>query len=398
LLGAGLLFVIGTNIQSGWLLVLSSLLLGAAVAGALLPARMVRGIQVERDAPAEAFCGQEVGVETDVENRARGPKLAVVIEDAYLAPTRVLVPSLRSGEKVRLVTRRIARRRGVYESSAVKVTSSAPLGVATARRSLEVPGRTLVFPEVFDVDRLPISSGLPAPERSARSEPRRGTGAEYLGIREYRAGDSMRHVHWASTARHGTVMVREFEQDLAEALTIVVDTLADAEPSTERGRTPLDACCSIAASVGLAATREGRRLRVVAGVAGELRSIEGVDATGLLTWLAELGRGGGMPLGALLQVLANERRGSGPLLVACPTWEANSADSLVPILGSRASGTGAVVVEIGGERGRASARTLGPSAVERLCARLTGAGVSVTRVGSEGDLAEALRASMRSVG
>ena len=37
LLGAGILFLIGTNVQAGWLYVLAALLLGALAAGLVLP-------------------------------------------------------------------------------------------------------------------------------------------------------------------------------------------------------------------------------------------------------------------------------------------------------------------------------------------------------------------------
>src|SRR5437870_13790172 len=57
--GACLLFLVGTNVQAGWLFVLGSLLLGAALTGFAFPARMVRGLEVERRAPAETFAGDD---------------------------------------------------------------------------------------------------------------------------------------------------------------------------------------------------------------------------------------------------------------------------------------------------------------------------------------------------
>ena len=46
--GSALLFLIVTNVQSGWLFVLSALLLGAAVGGMALPTLMLRGVEVTR--------------------------------------------------------------------------------------------------------------------------------------------------------------------------------------------------------------------------------------------------------------------------------------------------------------------------------------------------------------
>ena len=208
LAGAVLLFVIGTNIQSGWLLVLSSLLLASLVAGSLLPLRTVRRVEVERNAPLQAHQGDRVRVELDVANRDRRPKLPLLVEDDHCSAIRVMTPSLRNGEGVRLSTTRVARRRGVVESSAVRLSSSAPFGVAVARRSIGVAGRTVVYPAVVPLGGFPAAWDAPSADRSTPGADRRGIGAEYLGIREYRMGDSMRHVHWPSDSWLGRLSHR----------------------------------------------------------------------------------------------------------------------------------------------------------------------------------------------
>lgn len=97
--GAAALFGVGTSVQAGWLLVLSSILLGAAVAGLLLPLRMVRDVAVERRGPDEAFQGDDVMVELIVTNRGRPMKLGLEVEDPHVARARVLVPPLGPGER-----------------------------------------------------------------------------------------------------------------------------------------------------------------------------------------------------------------------------------------------------------------------------------------------------------
>jgi hypothetical protein len=48
--------------------------------------------------------------------------------------------------------------------------------------------------------------------------------------REYRHGDPMRRVHWAATARHGELMVRQEESAVSPEATIVVDLRSAAFP------------------------------------------------------------------------------------------------------------------------------------------------------------------------
>src|SRR5262249_47039615 len=58
---------------------------------------------------------------------------------------------------------------------------------------------------------------------AATAAPRAGSGNELFGVREYRPGDSLRRIHWRSSARHGELVVREYEPPGLQTLTIMVD-------------------------------------------------------------------------------------------------------------------------------------------------------------------------------
>jgi uncharacterized protein (DUF58 family) len=45
---------------------------------------------------------------------------------------------------------------------------------------------------------------------------------EPRGVREYASGDSLRHIHWASTAKRGQLLVKEFEAGSHTAASIVI--------------------------------------------------------------------------------------------------------------------------------------------------------------------------------
>jgi uncharacterized protein (DUF58 family) len=340
LFGAILLFVVGTSVQAGWLFVLSSLLLGACVAGAVLPIRAVREVEIERRAPARVSQGEEVAVELAALNRGGGFKLGLEIDDRHVAAVRVALPALGPGDRVVIGTTRRAARRGRNESTAVTVRSAAPFGVGEWRRRVEVPSTTLVCPKVVQLGPLRMVDALPTHEHAIHTAPRRGTGPEYLSIREYRTGDSMRHVHWPSTARHGALMVREFEQERTRRLAIVVDTSADAGEED----TPLDACCSIAASVAFAALGRGRGVRLAASRQGRLDVLARAEPSRILEWLAELRPFGGLPLVDALRGLGPHLRGVETLFVALPTWRANRPEEVVDAAASLSGGVPNVAV------------------------------------------------------
>jgi len=52
---------------------------------------------------------------------------------------------------------------------------------------------------------------------------------EFFAIRNWQAGDNLRHIHWRSTAKIGQPMVRQFDSYAARTLTIAADLHADGD-------------------------------------------------------------------------------------------------------------------------------------------------------------------------
>jgi uncharacterized protein (DUF58 family) len=384
------LFFLGANVQAGWLYVLAAFLLGTLIAGLLLPALMVRRIDVSRSAPAETFQGQAAAVDLTVRDASFGVRLGVVVEDPHLAPTLSYVPALKPGDRVEIRTERTPARRGSQGPTDIVVSSSGPFGVAVARRRIRVEGETLVFPAVTPLGSLPFVHATDTHERSIHPYARMGQGPEFLGVREYRPGDGMRHVHWPSTARHGSLIVREFEEETTRRLALIVDTSNDL--GTEW--TPLDRCCSAAASIAMAALTEGHGARLIAARDGATDTLARAEEHELLDWLARLRPGGGLRLHEVLDTLEEELRGAQTAVLAFPTWRSNSAD-VVAEAAARLFGlvrsVVAVIVEIDPDSAP-NGSVLSSSATADLVAGLGSVGAETYRWTQEqGDIAQVLR-------
>jgi uncharacterized protein (DUF58 family) len=323
--GAAVLFVIGTNVQAGWLFVLSALLLGAVIAGTVLPFAALRRLDVELLAPAEAVQGGETFVDLCLTNRGRGSRWAIVVVDLHLSPVELFVPAIGPGERVELTTLRVPQRRGDVRTESVTVRSSAPFGVAERRRRLTVDATTLVLPRVVPIGRVRFIDAVNTTEPAIHTSSRPGRGPEYLSVREYRPGDSLRHVHWPLTARHGQVMVREFEEEQTRRLAVVVDTDRD----TAGVWTSLDRVCSVAASVLEAALAHGHGVRLIgARSPAEVDVLHRAGEEEMLRWLARLGASG-CSIEAVLDGLGHtELRGVETALVVAPSWGDRDAERL----------------------------------------------------------------------
>jgi uncharacterized protein (DUF58 family) len=66
---------------------------------------------------------------------------------------------------------------------------------------------------------IEILPGLQGPLASVT----KGQGQDLYALRDYVATDSARHVHWKASARHGTLMVREFTRDDDCRVLLVLD-------------------------------------------------------------------------------------------------------------------------------------------------------------------------------
>lgn len=155
------------------------------------------------------------------------------------------LPSLAVGETATVELSLLPRRRGWLEWPGLRLGRRDPLNLARAAHRLELPGRLLVLPKSF-----PVSVPQPGGSRHLKEEeaPRVqsvGNEDEFVGLRDWRPGDPLRHVHWRSFARLGRPVVREYEDEYFVRHALVLDTCGKAGETFE-------AAVSVAASFTLA--------------------------------------------------------------------------------------------------------------------------------------------------
>jgi uncharacterized protein (DUF58 family) len=201
----------------------------------------------------------------------------------------------------------------------------------------------------------------------------------------------MRHIHWPSTAHHGSLMVREFEREQTRRLAVAVDTVTDMAFAGDA--TPLDVCCAVAASVAFAARGAGQGVRFLAGVGGRSVSISRTDPAATLRWLAELRPGGGLAIADLVAGLGEELLGAATLMLAMPTWRANDPAALAEAIAETVPlvpRVVAVLVEVHTFPDAGRVPHLDPGRVDALEDAFRQGGALVFRLSAGSDLAAVL--------
>lgn len=208
----------------------------ALVAGAALVVGVGSGqVSVRRRLSASrAHPDQSIEAAIDLRNDGRLPTGTLTIEDACpyalratsSGGTRTEIPPIPPGGGRTWAYPMVASSRGHWRVGPLRLVARDPFGVVERARRYASTSELLVYPRVVP---LPVGPRLGAHVGSGRSDRRLlGSGDEFHTIREYRTGDDLRRVHWASTARQQRLMVRQHEQAWAPRATLLLDTRAEA--------------------------------------------------------------------------------------------------------------------------------------------------------------------------
>jgi uncharacterized protein (DUF58 family) len=338
---SGLLFIAGSTAQASWLFVIAAGVLGLVV-GSLFTRHHLRDAYVERSAPRRLRVGDEARVGLVVQNRGKKGMPLLRLEDRYGAftDTAILVESLKPGQDSHVELVKTAERRGAFTSGEALLVSGAPFGFLRSTRSIEIASDTIVVPRWVELRSFPILEPSSYLADAVHERARTGAGEEFLGVRDYRPGDPPRFVHWRSTARAGHLVVREFEEEVASRVSLVLAG-ADAGAPPDSAYEML---VSAAASIGVYALATGHPVDLVRSApAGEVEQIGDPDRFALLDWLAR-----SRPVDASLEplaALALERMGRrGTVVVLAP--DSGSAGSSITgaVRTVQAAGCRAIVV------------------------------------------------------
>ena len=241
------------------------LLIGLVGSAAVLAWFSARGHLLHRRLlPDRLAAGSPVRVSLDLERDSIGlgawgrveetvPAACILAEETVAAPTNTVralaVPSgwgrLRTAHHYQLVT----RVRGRYPIGPSVWITTDPLGLASTRRRLGGTNLLTMTPAIHSLDEASRGAGAGLTGESAQQRSSL-LGPDDALIREYRPRDEMRRIHWPSTARTGTLMVRREERAWEPSALILLDNRA-ASHSGSGANSSFEWAVSAAASIGV---------------------------------------------------------------------------------------------------------------------------------------------------
>jgi uncharacterized protein (DUF58 family) len=281
--------------------------------------------------------------------------------------------------------------RGRYRMDGAELLIADPFGLAEARIPLDRADQMLVYPRVYELEGLFTDGGTPGGDRG-RSMLHRTAGYDLHSIREHQVGESLRRVHWRSTARRRRLMVKELQDTPRDEACV----LLDGEAAAVAGEAPdstFDMQVRAAASLLRRMSDAGQRSSLVIHAAQRSRYRLGFGSGDWAAVLGELAAVEATAPRPLAELLGESGRGPDPVDAAriFVITAGMSAILAERVLGMSSSQCEPAVVWIDAAS-FAAAKRKKDTAPEAAALRLTRSGVAVARIRAGDHVAQALSA------
>ena len=193
-----------------------------------------------------------------VTNPRRGRTLGVKIEiPVGSGLAELAMPGLRGGASFQQDFAVPTLRRGVVPVGPVRTVRADPIGLVRRELIWTESAELVVHPRTIGIPST--STGLIRDLEGTPTTDLTSSDVAFHALREYQPGDERRYIHWKSTAKTGTFMVRQFEQTRRSHLVVAL-TLATGDYASEE---EFELAVSVAGSLGVRAIRDGRTVSVV---------------------------------------------------------------------------------------------------------------------------------------
>ena len=239
-----------------------------------------------REHPPTASEGRAFSVTLRVTARGGLPQGALRVSDRLpefvrneAAESRTVPLDSWDGHSGEMTYRIVAEKRGVYQLGPATIHTTDPLGLFGFAAPLTQVSEITVHPVPLVSTEGMVGGEGRVGRRERDGKTHRGEGMDFHGVREYRTGDSLRRVHWPTTARTGQLSVIDFERAFQQDAVIALDASRGTDHGSGRATT-LEYAVKIAATVADRTLRAGGGVTLVTqGTVCVTRSGDDIDTS-----------------------------------------------------------------------------------------------------------------------
>ncbi|MFH1478454.1 MAG: DUF58 domain-containing protein [Candidatus Omnitrophota bacterium] len=211
-------------------------------------------ISIERKVQDVAYEDDLLAVEVKITNKRNIPSFFFEVIDRFEGEAcdkkeKSLFVSRLDREDYILVNYTVnCFKRGLHRFGPVSVAYQDMMGFFKIVKRLDVFSEILVYPKLFNILFFPQLKASSLSWMGVETARISSDTHEFFGVREYRRGDLKSRIHWPLTAKHGKLIVKEFQRNAAQEATILLDLKKGNDIGTGKDTT-LEYSVKIAASV-----------------------------------------------------------------------------------------------------------------------------------------------------
>lgn len=185
--------------------------------------RNLLGLTIIKGAPRPVFCGDTARLPLIIQNPSGQARIALVLQwkEAPLS-----LADVQAGSEYQTTLFIPTKQRGWTRPDRFRLYTRFPLGLFQAWTWIEFDWSVLVYPK-------PVASTLPG-NTTGSGEGRSSNNLEgsddFMGLRDYRHGDSLRHIAWKALAHNEQPLTKQFTTDYQEELWLDWDLLEATDP------------------------------------------------------------------------------------------------------------------------------------------------------------------------
>ena len=115
--------------------------------------------------------------------------------------------------------------RGPFSIATCYVKVPSPLGLWDSQYTASLESHIKVYPDFSAITAFTIlATDNHTSQIGIKRKPRRGEGLEFLQLRDYRQGDSLRQIDWNSTARRNKLISKEYQDERDQHIVLLIDS------------------------------------------------------------------------------------------------------------------------------------------------------------------------------
>jgi uncharacterized protein (DUF58 family) len=190
---------------------------------------VARGLQLRRIVPSKASENEEIEIRFEIDNPSAFAACDLLVSDRYEG-SRAREETVWLSEPIRPFRTFCGRYRktcdagmGTFRYGPMTVRVADPFGIFQFLVEQDDPQGTEIYPFVNPLEDLPIRGSKESFTYGIYDVASRGLSSNFIGVRDYERGDSLRHVSWKLSLKARRLLVKEFEKSVNTEITLILD-------------------------------------------------------------------------------------------------------------------------------------------------------------------------------